>query len=427
MVEISLTISPVRDSKGKIIGASKIIRDITEQKLAERKLEQAHREAVAASRAKDEFLAALSHELRTPLNPVLLLASEAAENPDLPAEVRAQFTTVRNNVELEARLIDDLLDITRITHGKLSLNLDSVEVSVVLKEAIETVRADLDQKQIRLMEHLRAKRTGLRGDAVRLQQVFWNVLKNAVKFTPPGGVITVDTHIHQGKLVVAITDTGIGMTDSELVQIFEAFTQGDHVVAGGSHRFGGLGLGLAISRKLVELHAGTIKASSQGRGQGSTFTITLPLAPVNEQPKHNGIDDSASQPKTAGNQNKTLHILLVEDHEATRTALALLLKRRSYQAKTAGSLAEARELAANERFQVLISDIGLPDGNGFELMRELKASNEDLQGIALTGYGMEEDITKGQSVGFKVHLTKPVRVQSLEAALATITAGLDKS
>jgi PAS domain S-box-containing protein len=425
LIEISLTISPIKNADGKIVGASKIVRNITRQKQAERELERAHKEAVAASRAKDDFLAALSHELRTPLNPVLLLASEAAEDPHLPADVRAQFVTIRNNVELEARLIDDLLDITRITHGKLLLNMGLVDVHPLLNEAITTVRSELDQKRIALTLELTAEKPVVKGDAVRLQQVFWNVLKNAVKFTDEDGKITIGTRARteDGALVITVADTGIGMTRSDLARIFEAFTQGEHVGAAGSHRFGGLGLGLAISRKLVESHAGSIRATSAGLNLGSTFTITLPLS---RETANVGESPADGRPRTSEGVNghgAPIHILLVEDHEPTRSALAQMLTRRRYQVKTAASVAEARALSGRQQFQLLISDIGLPDGNGFELMKELRTANANLKGIALTGYGMEEDIARSRNAGFASHLIKPVRVQSLEAALAEVVGG----
>jgi len=420
LIEISLTVSPIKDAEGKIIGASKISRDISGQKRAERELERAHKEVLAASRAKDDFLAALSHELRTPLNPVLLLASEAAEDPQLPAEVRAQFTTIRNSVELEARLIDDLLDLTRITRGKLSLNIGLVEVHSVLKEALVTVQSELDQKRITLTLELMAPQATVKGDAVRLQQVFWNVLKNAAKFTPEAGRITVGTGIQRetGELVITIEDSGIGMTPEELAKIFEAFAQGEHAHAGGLHRFGGLGLGLAISRMLVKSHAGSIRAISEGRNRGSTFIITLPL--VMERTGAGPLPDGDTTPSRVAVNGVAgaIHILLVEDHEPTRTALAHLLTRRHYEVQTAASIAEARALSNQHKFHLLISDIGLPDGSGFELMRELRLGNTSLQGIALTGYGMEEDIARSQNAGFASYLVKPIRVQSLEAALA---------
>lgn len=420
LMEVALTVSPIRDAAGKIMGASKIVRDITEQKQAERRLERAHQEVLAASHAKDEFLASLSHELRTPLNPVLLLASEAAENPEYSQEVREQFATIRSNVELEARLIDDLLDITRITHGKLSLSKEPLDVEAVLRAAIGTVEAEVADKKVMLVLELEALPATVEGDAVRLQQVFWNVLKNAVKFTPGGGKITVRSQKRDGVMEIRVLDTGIGMTGGELANVFEAFTQGEHVGAGGAHRFGGLGLGLAITRKLVELHGGEIQAESEGRNRGATFIITLPLtdAVVVVRPEPEKMLSERMSANNGGGH--PLRVLLVEDHEPTRTALKLLLTRRHFEVITASNLADARSLADREDFQLLISDIGLPDGTGYELMAELSEKRRDLPGIALTGYGMEDDVVNSRLAGFKVHLTKPVRVQSLESALSAV-------
>lgn len=422
-VEVSLTVSPLMDSRGTIIGASKILRDITDQKQAERKLELAHKEAVAACRAKDDFLAALSHELRTPLNPVLLLASEEAENPHLPSDIRLQFETIRNNVELEARLIDDLLDINSITHGKLQLNLAAVDVHDILNKAVSAVQSNIYRKNIQLSLQLTAQNPRVRGDAVRLQQVFWNVLKNAAKFTPDQGAISIlsETDNASDTVTVTITDNGIGMTRSELDRVFDAFAQGDHLDTPGSHRFGGLGLGLAISRRLMEAHAGTIQAVSQGRGCGSSFMVTLPTVKDSPLP-HLDVQPKAGTVPVRKKSSTAVSVLLVEDHLPTRAALAQLLERRHYHVKTAASVAEARSLSRQHHFQVLISDIGLPDGNGLQLMEELRASNQHLQGIALTGYGMDQDIQRTLDAGFRFHLTKPIRAQSLDAALSAVKA-----
>jgi two-component system CheB/CheR fusion protein len=285
LINVSLTISPVKDLHGKIIGASSIARDITERKRAQHQLEEsfqrektARQTAETASRTKDNFLAALSHELRTPLNPVLLVASAMAEDPQVPEETRGHFEMIRRNVELEARLIDDLLDINRITRGKLSLEKRPLDAHAILQDAITIIESDMKAKKIGLTLKLAAKQHMVLADAVRLQQIFWNILKNAVKYTPEGGKIAIETRTHSknGRLTVSITDTGIGLTPEEISQIFNAFTQGDHAGPGGSHRFGGLGLGLAISRMLAELHSGVIRAASNGRDQGATFTIELP-------------------------------------------------------------------------------------------------------------------------------------------------------
>lgn len=281
LLNISLTVSPVKDERGRIIGASKIARDITERKLAERKLAEsleretaARQMAEAATRAKDDFLSALSHELRTPLNPVLLIASDAARDPELPPAIRARFETIVKNVEVEARLIDDLLELTRIHRGKLRLRLESVDVQAVLREAIQTVQDQIDAKGLRFSAAFNAQGCSVLADAVRLQQIFWNVLKNAVKFTPEGGSVGVEISPANGSVQVSISDTGIGMTRGELEHLFEAFSQGEHA---SSHHYGGLGLGLAISKRLVELQSGTIQATSEGRGHGSRFIIELPL------------------------------------------------------------------------------------------------------------------------------------------------------
>ena len=235
-------------------------------------------QAIAASRAKDDFLAALSHELRTPLNPVLLLATDAANNPQLPAEVRADFATIAKNVALEARLIDDMLDLTQIAHGKVALELKPFDVHAGVEEALALVREEIDQKQITVALRLEAPRAQVLGDDVRLKQVFWNVLKNAAKFTPVGGRITIETAAAEGgELALRVTDTGIGMTGPELERIFEAFAQGNHAAPGAPRRFGGIGLGLAISRRMVEMHSGSITATSGGPDQGATFEIRLPV------------------------------------------------------------------------------------------------------------------------------------------------------
>lgn len=261
--------------------------DITDRKEIERNLaeslqrEKAAREmAEAAARAKDDFLAVLSHELRTPLNPVLLIASDCAENAELSPDMRAQFKTILTNVEVEARLIDDLLDLTRIRNGKLTLDLRMVDAHAVLRAAMQTVKADMDAKRIQYGFNLDAERHRVSADPVRLQQIFWNVLKNAVKFTPAGGRITVQTFsaAESDRLHVVVKDTGIGMTPEELNSVFSAFSQGDHSKDKPT-LYGGLGLGLAISKRLVELHSGSICALSEGRYLGSSFTIELPLAP----------------------------------------------------------------------------------------------------------------------------------------------------
>ncbi|MGO8766234.1 MAG: ATP-binding protein [Limisphaerales bacterium] len=385
-------------------------------------LKRAHDEAQAASRAKDDFLAALSHELRTPLNPALLIASDAAADSGLPEAVRLDFETIRKNIELEARLIDDLLDLTRITTGKMALHCECLDAHNILIDALETVEDDRQKKKIRLVLNLNARLGAVNADAVRLQQVFWNVLKNAVKFTPAEGMITVESGVKpDDRLAIKISDTGIGMAGDELARVFMAFAQGDHAGTHGTHRFGGLGLGLAISKNLVELHSGTIVAESAGRNRGSTFTIELPLA--REMAPRQNVEDRPQVSNGADERISPISVLLVEDHETTRVVLSQLLTRRNYRVISADSIGKAREIARQNKFDFLISDIGLPDGNGNDLMNELR-EDYGLKGIAVTGYGMEEDIERGRAAGFITHLIKPVRIQSLENALTAIRSAL---
>lgn len=408
---------------GTVVGVVGVMTDTTLRRKGEKDLEAARDEAVAASQAKDDFLAALSHELRTPLNPVLLLASSAAEDERFPPEVRTIFETIHKNVDLEARLIDDLLNITRISRGKLALERKAVDAHSVIQDAIANVSADVAQKHLSLRTRFSARQQILDGDAVRLQQVFWNVIKNAVKFTPEGGEITIATSNPPGTedLEIIVTDTGIGMTREELARVFDAFAQGEHAGSGGSHRFGGLGLGLAISRMLIQSHAGQIQADSPGPGLGSIFTIRLPLAAQpDEWPTQRGmaaIRPSSSRPS----QPESTRILLVEDHEATRAALQQLLSRRHYQVTAVGTGAEAIAVAKADSFDLLISDIGLPDCSGYDLMEAL-SKDAPVRGIALTGYGMERDISRSRDAGFLAHLTKPIRMESLEKAITETLA-----
>lgn len=374
-------------------------------------LDQAREVAERANRAKDDFLAALSHELRTPLNPVLLLVTEYAADESLSPALRRDFDLIARNVTLEARLIDDLLDLTRITRGKLSLELRALDAHTAVHEALATTQAEITEKKLTVALDLQATETTVTADAVRLQQILWNVLKNAAKFTPVGGRIGIETFNETGDFVVRITDTGVGMESAEVERVFEAFTQGDHARPESRHRFGGLGLGLAICRMLVTAHGGTITAASDGLGRGASFVLRLPVSAMLAAA-------SPVRPAAAPKSNSigaASRVLLVEDHQGTRLSLGRLLERRGFRVISASSLAEARNLLKKNAFDLLISDIGLPDGSGYELMTSLRETG--LKGIALSGYGMESDIALSQEAGFIQHLIKPVNVQALDAAL----------
>lgn len=375
-------------------------------------LSEARDEAEQASRAKDDFLATLSHELRTPLSPVLLLADAEANNPDLPDEVRAKFSIIRKNVNLEARLIDDLLDLTRISRGKLQLNRIRCNVHRIIEDAISNVQGDAHERGISMIEELTASDLEVLGDPVRLQQVIWNVLRNAVKFAPSKGVVNIRTRNADGTIQIDITDSGIGLAESELEHIFDAFSQSKLVR--GSNQYGGLGLGLSIARMLVEIHSGTIQASSEGLGRGATFTINLPLLEASQEERHPSEIPEAS---VLGELKKPLRrrILLVEDHEDTLAAMSFLLGSK-YEIVTAPTAREARSRATEGPFDLVISDIGLPDEKGYDLMAFLR-DQYGLRGIALSGFGMEEDVMRSQQVGFVRHLTKPVEFGTLQRAI----------
>src|SRR5581483_2227766 len=294
---------------------------------------------------------------------------------------------------------------------KISLEKQAVDAHDVLRDAVATVQEEISKKKIALSLKLNAPQCTVHADAVRLQQVFWNVIRNAVKFTPARGSIVIETEQRGDKWQFKITDTGVGMSQSEMSRLFTAFSQPEE------NKFGGLGLGLAISQKLIELHAGQIRAFSAGRDRGSTFTIEMPLMSAIRNNGHAREATVATASFRTTTSSSGLRILLVEDHEPTRSALAQLLTSRDYKVTAAATLAEARMFASVENFNLLISDIGLPDGTGYELMNELKKRGA-VRGIALTGYGMAEDIARSREAGFITHLTKPIRAQSLEAALS---------
>jgi signal transduction histidine kinase/DNA-binding response OmpR family regulator len=363
--------------------------------------QSARTEAERANRAKDQFLAMLSHELRTPLTPVLTSVLELENEPALSSDVRESLQMIRRNVELEARLIDDLLDLTRISKGKVRLSLEQVDAHVLLRNALEICQKEIKQKHLVLKMELEARNVRLNADPARLQQIFWNLIKNAVKFTPHGGCLTIRTSDEASKgLKVEVSDTGCGIDAELLPKIFDAFEQGERT------RFGGLGLGLAISKALVETHHGKIFAESDGPQKGARFTIVLPLstvAPGSAQP--------SAAPAAA--ERRSRRILLVEDHEDTNRSLTSLLRRRGYHVRPAISVRSALDLAAQEEFDVLISDIGLPDGSGIDLIKKLPAGRP-LFSIALTGYGMEEDVQKSHDGGFEHHLVKPIDLNKLD-------------
>src|SRR5436190_7931542 len=312
--EAEVVLTVLRDDEGNIRGYSKVTRDITDQ-IRSREFEAEKIAAEKASKAKDDFLAALSHELRTPLTPALAAATYLEENaPKLPPEFVEDVRIIMRNVKLQARLIDDLLDLTRITRGKLRLELESCDAHTIIRNAIETAGSAIAARKLNLLTKFNAKEHLILADCIRLQQVFWNLINNAVKFTPPDGQIVIRTvNDDRGRFHFEITDTGIGIERERLASLFTPFEQADASVA---RQFGGLGLGLAISKHLIDLHHGTIEAESRGRSFGATFKVTLGTVP-----KENAKPEAVSR----GRPPKSLRVLLVEDHRDTRCMLSRLL------------------------------------------------------------------------------------------------------
>src|SRR5881227_1893598 len=370
-------------------------------------------ELLSANAAKDQFLALLSHELRNPLSPVIAMVAALETHMSDSAEVRQALDVIRRNVELEARLIDDLLDITRIAKGKLKLGLEPVSVHNVLQRALEICHEEISQKALKIELNLNAHDHFVQGDPARLQQVFWNLIKNSVKFTDEGGRISLATSNPQpGQIEIDVTDSGIGIEPDKVSKIFTAFEQGQSSI---TRKFGGLGLGLAISKAMVLAHGGIISASSPGPNRGAIFSVRLgtiaePVVHDGESPPNGA--EPVSRPVSA---NRPPRLPGVDDHEDTCTGLKMILERRGYDITIAYTADQAAEKARQEDFDLLISDIGLPDRSGYELMQEMRGRG--VPGIALSGFGMEHDVNRARAAGFSEHLTKPINFERLEEVI----------
>ena len=406
----------IRDADGAVARWFGTCTDIDTLKQLQREREEllereraARAEAEQASEAKSEFLATLSHELRTPLTPVMLTVSLMENHPALPQALREDVATIRRNVELESRLISDLLDLTRIERGKLQLDEQDVDLHLVVRAAIDICRREA---LANLVTDLGAVKHVVRGDSTRLQQVFWNLVINAIKFTGEHGTITVRSiNPDKGLVRIEVIDTGVGIDPAVLPRLFTAFEQGEVRAA---RQQAGLGLGLSISRRLVEMHGGTISASSGGRGKGAMFAVELPTVNALAVPP---VAKPAERARTA----KALNVLLVEDHAPTLTAMTRLLQGIGHQVTGVSSAALAVAAAREGGFDLMVCDLGLPDGSGLEVMRQVR-DLLDGRAIALTGYGMESDVTASRAAGFAEHLTKPVDLAALEAAISRLVA-----
>ncbi len=399
-----------------------ICRDITERKQTEAEREQllerervAREQAEAANRIKDEFLAVLSHELRTPLNPILGWTGLLRRGGIDAQQTAIALETIERNAKLQTQLIEDLLDISRILQGKLTLKIDAVDLVATLEAAKETIQLAAESKSITIHTDLEPTPHSIWGDANRLQQVFWNLLSNAVKFTPPGGQIDIKLTVGASEVQIIVRDTGNGIRPEFLPFVFDTFRQADGTT---TRKFGGLGLGLAIVRQIVELHGGTVSAASLGEGKGATFTVRLPLRTA-AQPNRE-IDQPLLQPFSLRN----IHVLVVDDDPDTRALLTFSLEQAEAKVTAVASAAAALAVLRQTVPDVLLSDVGMAEMDGYSLIRLIRSLPPDqggqLPAIALTAYASDADQQQALAVGFQRHLAKPVDPELLVVAIAQL-------
>jgi len=438
-LEISLTISPIRDSRGNIVGAAKIAHDITERRNAERERQKreallsklvaerelfleseraARSEAERLGHLKDEFLATLSHELRTPLNAIQGWATLLQQPNVSPGDLARGLQVIERNVRVQADFINDLLDMSRIISGKLHLDVQPLFLHEVINNAIETVRQSALSKNIRIQPMLDTRIGLVRGDPTRLQQILWNLLSNAIKFTPKAGRVQVILESVNSHAEVSIEDTGVGIKAEFLPHVFERFRQAD---AATTRQFGGLGLGLSLVKSLVELHGGSVRVKSPGENQGSTFIVSLPVAHVRAEEQQRGVGSQSVEDLQLP-QLQGVRVLVVDDEPDGRELIARILEGRGAKPQVASSAEEALDLLAREQFDVLLSDIGMPGADGFELIRQARllyaGRPSPLPAIAITAYARTEDRQRSLLSGFHMHLSKPIEARELIASIA---------
>ncbi|MFL6213127.1 MAG: ATP-binding protein [Blastocatellia bacterium] len=441
----SANIAPLIEAD-QIIGTITIINDVTERVAREETLvrlleseKNARAEAEAANRAKDEFLATVSHELRTPLNAILgwvqILKSERVKQESTGHAME----TIERNAKAQKKLIDDILDASRIITGKLRLDVRPLDLATVIAETVDTVRPAAAGKSIELDLALDANAGWINGDPNRLQQIVWNLLSNAIKFTPEHGRVKVRLQRADQKVELTISDTGQGISTEFLPHVFDRFRQANSTT---TRRHGGLGLGLSIVRHLVELHGGTVQADSDGEGRGATFTLKLPLIPApataekaTAQGAAQGADQGAAQTADAARATANrppadfpkltnIRVLIVEDESDAREMLNVILSQCGAEVKTAATSREALEVLSAWLPEVLVSDIGMPDEDGYSLINQVRSLEPERGGgipaVALTGYGGPDDRRRLLSAGYQVHITKPVEVTELAAVIARL-------
>ena len=423
--------SVLRDDRGKLVSVLSLVLDVTARQSAEEERaasllreRDARRHAEEADRLKDEFLATLSHELRTPLTSILGWAS-MIRNAEVegPAAARA-IETIERNARSQARLIDDLLDVSRIITGNLRLDLHPLNLAPIVEAALDALRPTADVKGIRLQTRFEPEECLVRGDPNRLRQVIWNLLSNAIKFTQRGGSVNIDLRCVEGTARLTVSDTGEGISAEFLPYVFDRFRQAEGSI---SRKQGGLGLGLAVVRHLVELHGGTISAESDGIGHGSVFVVDLPLAqerrdPARAEERRREVERRRS--RSGAIRLDGVHVLLVEDDDDSRKLLGTMLKRYGARVTSTKSAAEALNVFSDEAPDVMISDIGMPDEDGYELIRKIRALPGEEGGltpaIALTGYASRKDRERALTAGYQQHMAKPIEQADMIAAIASL-------
>jgi PAS domain S-box-containing protein len=432
-VEVSLTVSPVRDADGNTIGASKIARDIGVLKVAQaerdRLLESertARGEAERLGFLKDEFLATLSHELRTPLNAILGWCALLREPSFRASNQKQAVETIERNARAQAQIIDDLLDMSRIISGKIALEVAPMRLEETVRAAVEALRPAASTKDVRLSLRVEGDALFIRGDTARIQQVCWNLMTNALKFTPAGGLIEVLVRESGGLVSVIVRDTGIGIRREFVPYVFDRFRQAD---SGTTRRYGGLGLGLSIVRTLTELHGGAVIADSEGEGHGATFTVSFPSLSA---------DQLAPRVLRRGTEGESLpslensHVLVVDDDADSRALLARVLEERGAQVTQAGGAQEALAALEGRRVDVVLSDIGMPGMDGYQFMRQVRALGAGdiarVPAIAVSAYAREDDRRKSIEAGYQAHIAKPYAIGLiLEAVRGVLDAAPNRN
>ena len=423
IIDISLTVSPIRDSKGNIVGASKIARDITEKKRIEVREREAKQRAEALSRSKDEFIATVSHELRTPMTAILGWVRMLASGQLKPDAQKKAFEVIERNARSQAQLIEDLLDMSRIISGKLKLTMSRVDLSTLIAAVVESHRPTAEMKSIRVRTVIDPEVTYVVGDQERLRQVLWNLLSNALKFTPSGGHVQVSLDRAESLARISVVDDGIGIKPEFLPHVFDRFSQADSSIT----RFhGGLGMGLSIVKSIVELHGGEVSVSSSGEGKGATFSVMLPLVTKASRREEEFASAEAllDEPLTYSRDLVGLKLLVVDDEPDTCEMLSFLLEGCGAEVRTANSATDALEQLKTWSPNVLICDIGMPAIDGYELIRRIRSDeklpNAHIPAVALTALARIEDRVKALSAGYQMHVAKPIEPVELVSMIASV-------